>query len=60
MLELAWPWVFVLLPLPWLLRRWLREAAPAQALHLPQPGLRLLTLNHPARQGVAPWLLVLA
>ena len=37
--EFAWPWVIVLLPLPWLLRRWLRPAAPGQALHLPQPGL---------------------
>jgi Ca-activated chloride channel homolog len=37
--EFAWPWLAVLLPLPWLLRRWLRPAAPGQALHLPHPGL---------------------
>lgn len=58
--EFAWPWVVVLLPLPWLLRRWLRPAAPAQALHLPQPGLQLLTLSRQARHGITPWLLALA
>lgn len=26
MLEFAWPWVFLLLPLPWLARRWLTPA----------------------------------
>ena len=58
--EFAWPWVVVLLPLPWLLRRWLRPAAPGQALHLPQPGLQLLTLSRQARHGITPWLLALA
>jgi Ca-activated chloride channel family protein len=37
--ELAWPWLIVVLPLPWLARRWLRPAAPGRALHLPHPGL---------------------
>lgn len=37
--ELAWPWLVLALPLPWLARRWLRPAAPGQALHLPHPGL---------------------
>ena len=58
--EFAWPWVIVLLPLPWLLRHWLRPAAPGQALHLPQPGLQLATVSGNAARGIAPWLLVLA
>lgn len=27
MIEFAWPWVFVVLPLPWLVRRWTRPLA---------------------------------
>ncbi len=58
--EFAWPWVVVLLPLPWLLRRWLRPAAPGQALHLPQPGVQLAAVaSARARVGML-WLLVLA
>jgi Ca-activated chloride channel family protein len=38
---LAWPWIAVVLPLPWLLRWWLRPESPGQALKLPQPGLSL-------------------
>lgn len=40
--EFAWPWLFVALPLPWLLRRILQPVQPAQALNLPQPGIRLM------------------
>lgn len=58
--EFAWPWVIVLLPLPWILRRWLRPAAPGQALHLPQPGLQLATVAANNARGVTPWLLALA
>lgn len=58
--DFAWPWMFVLLPLPWLLRRWLRPAAPAQALHLPQPGLTLATVTRNSGRGVSPLLLSLA
>jgi Ca-activated chloride channel family protein len=58
--EFAWPWVIVLLPLPWLLRHWLRPAAPGQALHLPQPGLQLATVSGNAAHGIVPWLLALA
>ncbi len=58
--EFVWPWVVVLLPLPWLLRRWLRPAAPGQALHLPQPGLTLATVAGRRVTGMTPWLLVLA
>ena len=58
--EFAWPWVVVLLPLPWLLRwRW-RAAAPGQALHLPQPGVQLSAVADKRAHGAAPWLLALA
>lgn len=60
MTELAWPWVFVLAPLPWLLRWWLRPAAPEQALHLPHPGLHLDTPERQGRGAWRTWLLVLA
>ncbi|TAN08448.1 MAG: VWA domain-containing protein [Rhodanobacteraceae bacterium] len=33
----AWPWMFLLLPLPWLAWKLLPPAAPGAALHLPQP-----------------------
>lgn len=56
--EFAWPWLFLLLPLPWLLRRLLRPAAPGQALHLPHPGLQLANLANQTARGVTPWLLV--
>jgi Ca-activated chloride channel family protein len=60
MIEFAWPWIAVLLPLPWLLRRVVRAAAPVQALHLPQPGVQLSRAAGQAARGVMPWLLALA
>lgn len=36
MITFAWPWLFALLPLPWLAWRFLPPAAPGVALHLPQ------------------------
>ena len=60
MAEFAWPWVIVLLPLPWLLRRWLHPVAPGQALHLPQPGVRLASVAGKRASGLTPWLLALA
>ena len=60
MFEFAWPWIAVLLPLPWLLRRVVRAAAPVQALHLPQPGVQLSRAAGQATHGVMPWLLALA
>jgi len=60
MTEFAWPWLIVALPLPWLLRRWLQPAAPGQALHLPQPGMKLAAVAGNNTHGVAPWLLALA
>ncbi|HET7931068.1 MAG TPA: VWA domain-containing protein [Rhodanobacteraceae bacterium] len=32
----AWPWMFALLPLPWLVWKFLPRAAPGAAMHLPQ------------------------
>ncbi len=58
--DFAWPWIIVLLPLPWLLRRWLRPAAPGQALHLPQPGVSLSHVADVRGGGMARWLLALA
>jgi len=58
--EFAWPWLFLLLPLPWLLRRWLPPTLPGQALHLPQPGLHLAAAGGDAVRSVASWLLALA
>ncbi len=49
--EFAWPWVAVLLPLPWLMRSWLRPAALPQALHLPQPGLKLAAHTRTSAAG---------
>lgn len=60
MSDFAWPWIFVLLPLPWLLRRWWRPASPGQALHLPQPGLRLAQVNYRTASGIRPWLMGVA
>ena len=58
--DFAWPWMIVLLPLPWLLRRWLRPASPGLALHLPQPGVSLSTVADARAGGLARWLLALA
>ncbi|MEW9573509.1 VWA domain-containing protein [Rhodanobacter sp. Si-c] len=60
MFEFAWPWLFLLLPLPWLLRRALSPTMPGQALHLPQPGLRLAEAGGNAARSFAPWLLALS
>lgn len=58
--EFAWPWVFLLLPLPWLLHRWLRPAQPGQALHLPHPGLHLAAAERSSEGGARFWFLLLA
>ena len=60
MTTFAWPWIVVLLPLPWLLWRWLRPVAPGLALHLPQPGIRLAHVSGQPTRGFGPWLLGLA
>lgn len=43
----AWPWMFLLLPLPWLVWKFMPPAAPGAALRLPQP----VSLPHGARHG---------
>ena len=58
--EFAWPWMVLLLPLPWLLRRFWRAAAPGLALHLPQPGVELRAVVDRRARGATPWLLALA
>jgi Ca-activated chloride channel homolog len=58
--EFAWPWLVLLLPLPWLLRRWLRPLPPGQALHLPHPGLTLAMIERRPGRGGAHWWLLLA
>ena len=60
MFEFAWPWLFLLLPLPLLLRRVLPPVTPGQALRLPQPGLRLAATDGNAARSATPWLLALA
>jgi Ca-activated chloride channel family protein len=60
MTDLAWPWIFLLFPLPWLVHRWWRRASPGQALHLPQPGVRLAQVSHRTAGGLRPWLMALA
>lgn len=62
----AWPWMFLLLPLPWLVWKFLPPAAPGAALRLPQP----VTLAQSTRRGATPrwrwlvascaWLLLVA
>lgn len=46
----AWPWMFLLLPLPWLAWRFLPPAAAGAALRLPQP----VTLVPGSRHAAAP------
>jgi Ca-activated chloride channel family protein len=48
------------LPLPWLLRRWLRPAAPGQALYLPHAGLRLASVDVGGASGLSKCLLVVS
>ena len=40
MLSFAWPWAFLLLPLPWLMRRLLPEATSMQEAGLKVPSFR--------------------
>lgn len=58
--EFAWPWLFLALPLPWLLRYVLRPVKPAQALNLPQPGLSLVQASVSRAPFAATALLALA
>lgn len=59
--ELAWPWLLLALPLPWLLRRLLPRAAPVSGAALRVPFYAMLS---PAQPHAAPpsgrWSFVLA
>src|ERR1700761_3648219 len=58
--EFAWPWVALVLPLPWLLRLGLRAAGIGQALRLPYPGLQLASAQMQMPQRGRMVLLALA
>ena len=69
MMDFAWPWAFALLPLPWLLRRWLPEATAMQEAGLRVPsfeGFRVLSERRSSEQfanwrawlAVAAWALL--
>jgi Ca-activated chloride channel family protein len=57
--EFAWPWVFALLPLPWLVWRMLKPAEPGQALRLPHAALAPNMDRRLASRSAAPWLLAI-
>lgn len=57
--EFAWPWVFALLPLPWLIWRVVKPASPGQALRLPHASLSWDVSGHLSTRGAGSWLLVL-
>jgi Ca-activated chloride channel family protein len=62
MIHLAWPWMLLFLPLPWLLSRLLPQVRPrSAALYLPLAA-SLGEVAHPgaaARPGIRRWLLAL-
>lgn len=55
--EFAWPWVFALLPLPWLLWRGLKPAEPGQALRLPYTSLSWSAGDGMPTRSATSWLL---
>jgi Ca-activated chloride channel homolog len=57
--EFAWPWVFILLPLPWLMWRTWKPASPGQAMRLPHASLTWSAGKREHVRGAAFWLLVL-
>jgi len=48
----AWPWMFLLLPLPWLAWKFLPPTAPGVALRLPQP---VALAQHAAASRIRHW-----
>ncbi len=56
MISLAWPWVLLLLPLPWLARRYLPAAPPRTGRALRLPFLAALSAGrHSATAGAGRW-----
>lgn len=61
MMQFTWPWMFLLLPLPWFARRFLTPADPARGAALRVPFLRELARpGQVARLSHRQWLLWLA
>jgi Ca-activated chloride channel family protein len=61
MIQFAWPWMFLLLPLPWFVRRFLPAADPARGAALRVPFLsELARPGEVARLGHRHWPLWLA
>lgn len=56
----AWPWMFLLLPLPWLAWKFLPPAAPGTALRLPQPVAFAQRAASGRLRGWRLWIAVLA
>lgn len=58
--EFAWPWMFALLPLPWLIWRAIKPDSPGQALRLPYASLSLnMSTSRAVARSSATWLLAL-
>jgi Ca-activated chloride channel family protein len=55
--DFAWPWVFLLLPLPWLVWRMLKPLPPGQALRLPHASLSWEMERRMPTRHAASWLL---
>ena len=53
----AWPWMFLLLPLPWLAWKFLPPAAPGAAMRLPQP---ITLAPHAAAVRIRSWRMAVA
>jgi len=61
MMQFVWPWMFLLVPLPWFARRFLTPADPARGAALRVPFLRELARpGQVARLSHRQWLLWLA
>lgn len=65
-MSLAWPWVFLLLPMPWLVRSWLPHARGGPALRVPAPAAWTPSMPAPVagrrelHLAACVWLLLLA
>lgn len=55
--EFAWPWVFALLPLPWLIWFIVKPASPGQALRLPHATLSWDVGRRISARNAASWIL---
>lgn len=60
MFEFVWPWMFVLLPLPYLLRRFMPPKTIAQSAALRVPTLQSLAGSEVKKSSTNPFILVLA